>query len=60
MVEGEEPHEIVVPYVVDDFFGEIVHFVDLLEAGETESSVMSLDDSIRVAAILDAVRATML
>lgn len=60
MVEGEEPHEIVVPYVVDDFFGEISHFVDLLEAGALASPVMGLEDSVRVAEFLDTVRATML
>ena len=59
-LEGEEPREVVAPYVVDDFFGEISHFVDLLETGKAASPVMGLEDSVRVAEYLDAVRATML
>jgi len=56
-VDGEEPRELDVPYVVDDFFGEVSHFIRLLEAGATESPLMSLDDSIACAAVLDTVRA---
>ena len=48
---------IEVDYVNDDFFGEISHFVDLLEEGKTESDIMSLDDSIRCAEILETIRA---
>lgn len=54
---GEEPTTIDVPYVVDDFFGEVSHFVSLLEGGATESPLMTLDDSVRCAHILDVVRA---
>ena len=54
-IHGREPYEIEVPYVVDDFYGEIDHFVRLIEEGKTESDVMSLDDSIRVAEVLDAI-----
>lgn len=43
------------PYEVDDFYGEIVHFNDLLEAGETESPLMSLASSCACAQILDTV-----
>ena len=59
-LDGKEPHLIDAPYVVDDFFGEISHFVDLLETGKAASPVMGLEDSVRVAEYLDAVRATML
>ena len=59
-VDGEEQREIVAPYVVDDFFGEIFHFVDLLEVGKAASPVMGLEDSVRVAEFLDVVHATML
>jgi uncharacterized protein (UPF0303 family) len=45
-----------VPYVVDDFYGEIHHFCELLRAGKTESPVMSLDASIGCAHILDVIR----
>lgn len=55
-LEGAEPREIDAPYVVDDFFGEISHVVGLLEAGATESAVMSLDASVRCAHLLDISR----
>lgn len=51
-----EAREIDLPYEVDDFHGEIVHFQELLEAGRTESPVMPLEASRRIAAILDAAR----
>ncbi len=54
--DGEET--ISVPYEYDDFYGEIRHFCDLLNHHETESPIMSLDDSIRNAEILDAVRSS--
>ncbi|MDI9590385.1 MAG: Gfo/Idh/MocA family oxidoreductase [Acidobacteriota bacterium] len=55
-VDGEEPQVLEVPYEVDDFFGEISHFVGLVEAGERASSIMSPEDSVHVALILDAIR----
>jgi hypothetical protein len=42
---------------VDDFYGEIHHFVELVETGATESSLMPLDASIGCAEILDVIRA---
>lgn len=49
--------EVETPFEVDDFFGEIGHFTDLLEAGRTESDIVSLESSIRCADLLDRVRA---
>lgn len=54
--EGHEPQVLAAPYEVDDFYGEICHFNGLLEDGATESPLMSLQDSIRCARILDAIR----
>lgn len=51
-----EPWSIDAPYEVDDFFGEISHFVGLVEAGARESSGMSLADSVACASVLDVVR----
>lgn len=45
------------PYEHDDFYGQIRHFVDLLESGRGESDIMSLEHSCRCAEILDVVRA---
>lgn len=54
--DGHDPRVIEAPYEADDFFGEVRHFVDLLERGAVESPVMSCEDSIRCAMILDVVR----
>ena len=54
--DGEEPQVIEAPYAVDDFYGEICHFAQLVSEGSAESPVMTLDDSTRCAAILDAIR----
>lgn len=51
-----EPQELSVPYHIDDFFGEIRHFVDLVSAGFTESPTMPLEASVRCACILDTIR----
>ena len=56
---GEKPLELDLPHPVDDFFGEIEHFVDLLLDGRTESPVMPLDASVRCAEILGAIRAAL-
>ena len=56
--EGAEPEVLDAPHAVDDFFGEIEHFVGLLQGGATESDVMSLDASVSDAHLLDMVRAT--
>lgn len=57
-VIGHRPQEIDIPCKHDDFFGEIHHFVGLLEEGKTESPVMPLESSIRCAQILDVIRPT--
>ena len=44
------------PYVHDDLFGEIYHFCQLLRLDRTESRLMSLGDSLRIAELLDAIR----
>lgn len=59
-IEGEEPYAIDLPYVVDDFYGQIHHFCELMRAGATESPVMPLAASIRCAEILDAIRASLI
>lgn len=51
---GEE--KALIPYEVDDFYGEIVHFADCLKEGRKESPVMPFDASIRCARILDRIR----
>lgn len=58
-MEGTVPRMIDLPCEVDDFFGEISHFVGLCEEGATESPLMSLDDSLACMRVLDEVRAGM-
>lgn len=49
--------EVIVPYIVDDFYGEITHVMDCLEKNQLESSVMSLTHSENVATLLDQMKA---
>lgn len=59
-IEGEEPYAIDLPYEVDDFYGQIHHFCELMRAGATESPVMPLAASIQCAEMLDAIRASLI
>lgn len=56
VIKGSEETKYSYPYVHDDFFGEIHAFDELLKAGKTESDVMSLNDSLRDAEIMDLIR----
>jgi UDP-N-acetylmuramate dehydrogenase len=44
------------PYDGDDFSGEIRHFQNLLASGAKQSDVMSLEDTLRCARIVDAMK----
>jgi len=55
--DGCDPKVLDVPCEVDDFFGEIHHFVGLLAEGKHESPIMPLKDSVHTALILDTIRA---
>ena len=54
----EEGNETIItlPYIHDDFYGQIHHFDSLIKEGKTESDVMSFTDSIRNAYIMDVIR----
>lgn len=55
----DKPEECIdAPSEVDDFYGEIAHFCELMRAGAPESPVMPLAATIRNAAIIDAIRAS--
>lgn len=56
VMRGMEPVTVSATYVVDDFYGEIEHFVGLMLDGKTESNVMPLSASVRQAELLDAIR----
>ena len=51
---GEEI--LTAPYEVDDFFGEIKHFTNLIERGKIESDIMPLQASLNCAKILQEIR----
>lgn len=53
---NEQPTKITLPYEVDDFFGEIKHFTNLLENKKLESDIMPLQASLNCAKILDTIR----
>lgn len=55
-IEGKEPEIVEMPYVVDDFYGEIHHFVTCLKENRRESHIMPLAASVRCAKILDSIR----
>ncbi|MFQ8706406.1 MAG: Gfo/Idh/MocA family protein [Thomasclavelia sp.] len=48
-----------IEYEYDDFYSEIAHFNDLIESNKVESKIMSLDNSVNCAKILDAIREKM-
>ena len=53
--DGAE-EKINIPYEVDDFFGEIKHFTNLIECGKIESDIMPLQASLNCAKILEEIR----
>lgn len=58
-LDGQPGKRIAMPYIVDDFYTQIDHFVHCLQQGKTESPVMPLAASIRCAQILDSIRVHM-
>lgn len=44
---------VELPYDHDDFYSQIRHFTDLVKAGETDSPIMPMEGSRRIAHILD-------
>lgn len=47
------------PYKVDDFYGEISHFVNLLENGKQSSPIMPIQSSLETAMLLDRIKDAM-
>lgn len=56
IIKNATSEEVCIPYEHDDFYGEIHHFVQLLNCNKNESDIMSLNDSIRSAKLLDSIR----
>lgn len=59
-LKTEDKVEIIdCPYEVDDFYGEISHFVSLLENGKQSSPIMSIQSSLEAAMLLDRIKDAM-
>jgi predicted dehydrogenase len=54
---GQEPEVIVRPYHANGYSHEAIEVATCVRAGQLESAVMPLDESVRIMAILDSVRA---
>lgn len=54
---GQTPERVESPYVVDDFYGEICHFAQCLQQALPESPVMPLAAFVRIARLMDRIRA---
>ena len=59
-LKTEDKVEIIdCPYEVDDFYGEISHFVSLLENGKQSSPIMPIQSSLEAAMLLDRIKDAM-
>lgn len=56
-IAGEQARILDVPYEVDDFYGQIIHFCALMRAGALESPKMPHAATLRCARMLDCIRA---
>ncbi len=56
IIETNHVEELNIPYIVDDFYGQLEEFIDLWKHNQTESKIMSLESSLRCAEIMDAIQ----
>lgn len=54
---NESRYTIEAPYVVDDMYGQIDHFVRLMQEGKKESGIVPLSVSLHCARLLDTIAA---
>ncbi len=55
IIKTSSIEEINIPYVIDDFYGQIKEFVELFEGGKTESSIMPYESSLRCLQMIDSI-----
>lgn len=55
-IETSKIEELNIPYIVDDFYGQLDEFISLYENHQIESKIMSFDSSLRCMQIMDAIR----
>ncbi len=56
IIETNHVEELNIPYIVDDFYGQLEEFIDLWNQHKTESEIMSLESSLRCAQIMDVIQ----
>lgn len=56
IIETNHVEELNIPYIVDDFYGQLEEFICLWKHNQTESKIMSLDSSLRCAEIMEAIQ----
>ncbi len=56
IIETDHLEELTIPYVVDDFYGQLDEFINLWKQKKIESEIMSLESSLRCAEIMDAIQ----
>lgn len=55
--DGDAPtEEIGIPYEVDDFYGEIDHFIRCMLEARTDSNIMPIHASVRCAQLIDIIK----
>lgn len=54
---GHKPEQIVRPYFANGYSHEAIEVATCVRAGKLESDVMSLDESVRIMAVMDTIRA---
>lgn len=59
VITKEQTYTKHIDYIHDDFYGQIHHVHTCIKEGKTQSDVMSLDDSIYMASIIDAIKEKM-
>ncbi len=57
-LSGQSSKTYIAPCHVDDFYGQIDHFMQCLKQGKTQSDIMPLTASIRCAEIMDKIKAS--
>lgn len=56
IIETNHVEELNIPYIVDDFYGQLEEFIGLWKHNQTESEIMSLESSLRCAQIMDVIQ----
>lgn len=56
IIETNHIEEFNIPYVIDDFYGQLEEFIGLWKQNQIESKIMPLESSLRCAQIMDAIQ----